>query len=155
MDFRPVEKPGSFTVSPNLEDYAHARATFDLDEVREQLDVVSGTPFNIAYLAVDRHASGLRRNHVALRMIGKKGNVRDITYGELAEETSRFASALRSIGVGRGDRVFVLANRVPELYFAALGTIKNGSVFAPLFFTALGLWENQHHLLANCPRSVM
>ena len=133
MDFRPVEKPGSFTVSPNLEDYAHARASFDLDEVREQLDVVSGTPFNIAYLAVDRHASGLRRNHVALRMIGKKGNVRDITYGELAEETSRFASALRSIGVGRGDRVFVLANRVPELYFAALGTIKNGSVFAPLF----------------------
>ena len=133
MDFRPVEKPGSFTVSPNLEDYDAARASFTWDEAREQLDLMAGDPFNIAFEAVDRHASGLRRNHVALRWIGKKGDVRDFTYGDLSQETSRFASALRSIGVGRGDRVFVLANRVPELYVAALGTIKNGSVFAPLF----------------------
>ena len=30
-------------------------------------------------------------------------------------------------------RVFSLLGRVPELYFAALGTLKNGSVFSPLF----------------------
>ena len=45
-------------------------------------------------------------------------------------------------GVGRGrialldvagERVFVLAGRIPELYFAALGTLKNVSVFCPLF----------------------
>ena len=29
--------------------------------------------------------------------------------------------------------IFVLAGRIPELYFAALGTLKNGSVFCPLF----------------------
>ena len=58
---------------------------------------------------------------------------RDFTYGELAEATSRFASALRGLGVGKGDRVFALLGRVPELYVAALGTLKNGSVFCPLF----------------------
>jgi acetyl-CoA synthetase len=46
---------------------------------------------------------------------------------------SRFASTLRRLGVGRGDRVFALAGRIPELYVAALGTLKNGSVFCPLF----------------------
>ena len=36
-------------------------------------------------------------------------------------------------GVGKGDLVAVLAGRIPELYIAALGTLKNGSVFSPLF----------------------
>ena len=36
-------------------------------------------------------------------------------------------------GIGKGDRVFSLLGRVPELYIAALGTLKNGSVFSPLF----------------------
>ena len=39
----------------------------------------------------------------------------------------------RSAGMAKGDRVFSLLGRVPELYIAALGTLKNGSVFAPLF----------------------
>ena len=37
------------------------------------------------------------------------------------------------MGVAKGDRVFTLLGRVPELYIAALGTLKNGSVFSPLF----------------------
>jgi acetyl-CoA synthetase len=35
--------------------------------------------------------------------------------------------------VGRGERVYLLTGRIPELYVAALGTLKNGSVFCPLF----------------------
>ena len=38
-----------------------------------------------------------------------------------------------SLGVGKGDRVFALAGRIPELYIAALGTFKNRSLFCPLF----------------------
>ena len=40
---------------------------------------------------------------------------------------------LRRLGVGKGERVFLLAGRIPELYISALGTLKNGSVFCPLF----------------------
>lgn len=35
--------------------------------------------------------------------------------------------------MGKGERVFVLAGRIPELYVAVLGTLKNGSVLSPLF----------------------
>ena len=133
MDFRPVEKPGSFTVLPNLSDYATARESFDWDQVSKYLDGLPGGRINIAYEAVDRHARGPLEDHVALRWISRRGSVHDTTYGELSALTSRFASAIRALGVGEGDKVFALANRIPELYVAALGTLKNGSVIAPLF----------------------
>ncbi|MBK5187016.1 MAG: AMP-binding protein [Gemmatimonadaceae bacterium] len=63
----------------------------------------------------------------------KSGAPRDFTYADLAEETNRFANVLASLGVSAGERVFVLADRIPELYIAALGTLKNRSVFCPLF----------------------
>ena len=57
----------------------------------------------------------------------------EYSYRDLRAETNRFANLLRSLGVGEGDRVFSLLGRVPELYFTALGTLKNTSVFCPLF----------------------
>jgi acetyl-CoA synthetase len=82
---------------------------------------------------VDRHAAGPPRDRSALRWLGKDGSVRDYSYGRLQELSNRFANALRQLGIGKGDAVFVLTGRIPELYVAALGTLKNGSVFCPLF----------------------
>jgi acetyl-CoA synthetase len=56
-----------------------------------------------------------------------------LTYRELAERSSRFASALASLGIGKGDRVFVLTGRMPELYIAVLGGLKLGAVVCTLF----------------------
>ncbi|MBM3392369.1 MAG: acetate--CoA ligase, partial [Betaproteobacteria bacterium] len=44
-----------------------------------------------------------------------------------------FANVLKSLGVGKGERLFILAGRMPELYVAALGSFKNGTVVSPLF----------------------
>ena len=38
----------------------------------------------------------------------------DLSYGELARQTNRFANVLQGLGVGKGDRLFVLAGRIPE-----------------------------------------
>ncbi|HSK30799.1 MAG TPA: acetate--CoA ligase, partial [Candidatus Limnocylindria bacterium] len=92
-----------------------------------------GSGLNIAYECVERHAQGARRDHLALRWISKSGDARNVTYGELSRLTNRFANVLKGLGIGKGDRVFALAGRIPELYIAALGTLKNGSVFCPLF----------------------
>jgi acyl-coenzyme A synthetase/AMP-(fatty) acid ligase len=83
--------------------------------------------------AVDRHANGALRNHLALRWISREGQIEDFTYGDLKEKSNRFANLLRQLGIGKGDAVFALAGRIPELYIAALGALKNGSVFCPLF----------------------
>jgi acetyl-CoA synthetase len=129
-----IAKAGPWPVPPNLADYQRAAAEFSWDAARAALDgLPGGRGLNIAHEAVDRHAAGPRRDRLALRFLGKDSSRRDYTYGQLAEATSRFANALRALGVGKGDRVFALLGRVPELFVAALGTLKNGSVFSPLF----------------------
>ncbi len=121
-------------VAPNLDDYGRVRAAFSWDAARRDLDgLPGGRGLNIAHEAVDRHAAGPRRDRLALRWLGKTGAVRDYTYAGLHELTNRFANVLQGLGVGRGDRVYVLAGRIPELYVTALGTLKNRSVFCPLF----------------------
>ena len=120
---------------PELGDYERARAEFSWAAARRELDgLPDGRGLNIAHEAVDRHAAGPRRDHVALRWLGKRGEVEDYTYGR-PRTSSRTASPTSSagLGVGKGDRVYVLAGRIPELYIAALGTLKNRSVFCPLF----------------------
>jgi acetyl-CoA synthetase len=68
-----------------------------------------------------------------MRWLHRDGRVTEATYGDLARSTDRFAGALRGLGVGKGDRVFTLLGRVPELYVTVLGTLKNTSVACPLF----------------------
>jgi len=134
MRWEPIVKSGEPPVAPNLGDYDRDRAAFSWAEARRQLDgLPGGAGLNIAHEAVDRHAAGPRRGHVALRWLGKAGAVREFTYADLAEATNRFANVLAGLGVGKGERVYALAGRVPELYVAALGTLKNRGVFCPLF----------------------
>ena len=123
----------AFRVAPNLADYERTCAAFSWDAVRAEMSGLPGGGLNIAHEAVERYAAGAAREKVAIRWLGKEGAVRDITYGELSAQTSRFANVVRALGVEKGDRVFALAGRIPELYFAALGTLKNASVFCPLF----------------------
>jgi acetyl-CoA synthetase len=121
-------------VAPNLRNYRQARAAFSWEEARSELDgLPEGGGLNIAHEAVDRHAAGSLRDKTAIRWLGKDGSVRDFNFAHLRDLTNRFANALGRLGVGKGDRVYALMGRVPELYGAALGALKNRSVFCPLF----------------------
>ncbi len=118
----------------NLTDYDAAVRDFSWLAARAELDgLPAGRGLNIAHEAVDRYANGPRATRVALRCVAKDGSVTELTYADLRDQTNRFANLLGSLGIGKGDRVFSLLGRTPELYVAALGTLKNTSVFAPLF----------------------
>ena len=135
MDYDPIKKNlKSLAVPPNFFDYNKICDRFSWEEVRRELDgLPAGKGLNIAHEAVDRHTVGLRGNRLAIRWLGTDSTVLDFTYGDLKKESNRFANLLAGLGVGQGDRVFTLAGRIPELYIAALGILKNGSVFCPLF----------------------
>jgi len=125
---------GGGSPAPNMADYEAERAGFTWAAARQALDgLPGGRGLNMAHEAVDRHAAGPRRDHVALRCIDRSGARLDVSYGQLAERSSRFANVLDSLGVEPGERVFVLAPRVPDLYVAVLGTLKHRSVLCPLF----------------------
>ncbi|MGE5625549.1 MAG: acetate--CoA ligase [Bacillota bacterium] len=120
-------------VKPNLSDYAHARQVFSWERARAELGGLPGGGLNMGHAAVDRHAEGTNGNKRAIRFLRKDGRREDYTYTDLKQASDRFMAALRAAGIGKGDRVFALSGRTPEFYIAALGTLKNGSIFCPLF----------------------
>ena len=120
-------------LAPNLQDYQDTRADFSWKKARKELAGLPGGGLNIAHETVERHAQGERREHIAFRFLSASGARRDVSYAELSRLTNRFANVLRGLGVGKGDRMFVLCGRVPELYVAVLGAMKNGTVVSPLF----------------------
>jgi len=132
-DWRTIAKRPEDVRGANLADYDAAVARFSWDEARAQLDGLPGGGLNIAYEAVDRHVSHGRGDRVAIRWLSESGAVRSFTYSDLRAETNRFADVLRGLGLSKGDRVYSLLGRRPELYVAALGTLKAGCVFCPLF----------------------
>jgi acetyl-CoA synthetase len=133
MEWERIRKRPEDCVGANLLDYDEHVRTFSWAQARALLEGLPGGGLNIAHEAVDRHVLAGRGNKLALRWIGRIDEVRDFSYAALGAAVNRFANVLTRCGVAKGDRVFSLLGRVPELYFAALGTLKSGSVFSPLF----------------------
>jgi acetyl-CoA synthetase len=120
-------------VAANLGDYEQYRETFTWTRARRSLDGLAGGGLNIAHEAVTRHVLAGHGDDVALRWRGRKGDRVDLTYADLDRASNRFAATLRDLGIGRGQLVALLLGRVPDLYAAVLGTLKNGSVISALF----------------------
>jgi len=133
LGFDVIRKAASGEPAPNLPADGSAHRAFAWKEMRERLDGLPAGGLNLAHEAVDRHADGPLADRVALRWLSVGDEVRDFTYADLKRSSSRFANALERLGIERGERVFCLLGRVPSLYVAALGTLKRGAVFAPLF----------------------
>jgi len=116
----------------NLTEYGAVCAAFSWPKARQLMAGLPDGGLNIAFECVDRHVPA-HGAQAALRWLSKDGTRRVVTYGELQAQTSRFANALATLGVESGERIFSLLGRVPELYVAALGTLRAGCVFSPLF----------------------
>ena len=132
-DLERIQKRLEDCTAANLRDYREYARTFSWAQARRLLDGLPGGGLNIAYEAVDRHVKAGRGNNLALRWIARDDTIRDFTYASLAAVVNRFANLLAQRGITKGDRVSSLLGRVPELYIGALGTLKNGSVFSPMF----------------------
>jgi acetyl-CoA synthetase len=103
------------------------------DAARARLAGLPGGGLNIAHEAVDRHVSAGHGSQPALIWLGREGERRVLSYSELAAEAARFAHVLQSHAIAPGERMFLLAGRVPALYAATLGALKAGVVVSPLF----------------------
>ncbi len=135
MDYAPITKPpvDQMPTRPNIDDYGKVRGGWSWDAIRSELDGLPGGGLNKAYECIDRHLKTARRDKVAMLWAGKNGEEETFTFAQMAAESNRAANGLRSLGVGKGDRVFMFLERVPECYFTAFGTLKLGAVIGPLF----------------------
>jgi len=92
-----------------------------------------GARCNIVYNALDRHIETANKNKLALIWEGEPGDSRKYTYYELYREVNRFANALRTLGVGKGDRVIIYMPPLPEAVISMLATAKIGAIHSLVF----------------------
>ena len=87
--------------------------------------------FNIGVACTDAHAGTPRAGRAAMVVHDATRGVRQRTYAELADDTSRFAEALHQLGVGVGERVLIRLPNCIEYPITFLGTLKRGAVAVP------------------------
>jgi acetyl-CoA synthetase len=92
-----------------------------------------GGELNASFNCLDRHVEAGGGDKVAYYWEGEPGEKRTITYAELLEEVCRFANALKSLGVQKGDRVAIYLGMVPELPVAMLACARIGAPHSVVF----------------------
>jgi acetyl-CoA synthetase len=117
----------------NLSDYDRICKEFSWASVEGDFNWGNGGVYNIAYEAIDRHAVSWRKNKIALYWAGSNEDERKFTFGEMMTLSNKFANALKGLGAKKGDRILVFLDRIPEVFISALGIIKMGAIFGPMF----------------------
>ncbi|CAI8013688.1 Acetyl-coenzyme A synthetase [Geodia barretti] len=92
-----------------------------------------GGQTNIAYNALDRHLNTERRNKAALIWLGEDGTEQVYTYARLAQQVNRFANGLKSLGVGKGDRVVIYMPLTPEGAISMLACARIGAIHSVVY----------------------
>jgi acetyl-CoA synthetase len=87
---------------------------------------------NLSYNCLDRHLAE-HGDQVAYHWIGEPGDIRTLTYDDLAREVNRFANALKGLGLEKGDRVAIYMGMIPELPVAMLACARLGLVHSVVF----------------------
>ncbi len=102
-----------------------------------------GGQINACYNCVDRHVEQGRGDRIAWIAEGEPGDIRTFTYADVQREVQQLANAIKSLGVGRGDRVCIYMGQGPELCLAMLACARIGAIHSVIFggFSAQSIFE--------------
>ncbi|MBJ6981172.1 propionate--CoA ligase [Luteimonas sp. MC1572] len=93
----------------------------------------AGGETNLCHNAIDRHLAERGEQLALVAVSSETGSTREYTYRELHREVSTFAAVLKSLDVGRGDRVVVYMPNIAEAVFAMLACARIGAVHSVVF----------------------
>ena len=88
---------------------------------------------NIGYVCTGLQCENENAEKTAMRLIAPELSGINYTFRQLDVESNKIANALRGLGVGRGDRVFIFLPKQAEVFFAFLGILKLQAVAGVLF----------------------
>lgn len=89
---------------------------------------------NACHNALDRHVEAGHGERLALIYDSPVTDTKQrFSYRELRDRVARFAGALRSLGVGTGDRVVIYMPMVPEAAIAMLACARIGAIHSVVF----------------------
>jgi len=110
-----------------------------------------GGKLNASFQCVDRHAKIWRKSKVAIYWEGETGETRVLSYSTLFRDVNRFASVLKKLGVGKGDKVALYLPMIPELPTLMLACARIGAVHTVIFsgFSAQAIADRVNDIQAK------
>jgi acetyl-CoA synthetase len=116
-----------------LTNYNKANKNFTYEKYSKDLVWFDHDKINAAYNAITKNALSSRKNKIALYWEGENGEKAKYTFLEVEEISNQIGNYLKSLGIKKGDRVFIFLPRLPELYFSFVAILKIGAVAGTLF----------------------
>ncbi len=116
-----------------IEFYKAYENVVDLSKGKATPQWCVGGEMNIVHNLLDKYAGTPTDRKIAIKSETEDGKSRRLTYAELRAEVDEMATALRSLGLGKGDAIGIFMPMVPEIVIAMLAIIKIGGIFLPLF----------------------
>jgi acetyl-CoA synthetase len=117
----------------NIEFYQPYNKTYDDSKGIQWTKWFVDGKINIVHNVLDRHAKSDKKGNIAIIWENEQGDTRSLTYEELYKEVNKFANALKSLGVQKGDRVGIYMPMVPEIVVGFLAAMKIGAISIPIF----------------------
>ena len=110
-----------------------------------------GGRLNASFQCVDRHVKTWRKSKVAIYWEGEMGETRVLSYSTLFRDVNRFASVLKKLGVGKGDKVALYLPMIPELPTFMLACARIGAVHTVIFsgFSAQAIADRVNDIQAK------
>jgi len=106
---------------------------------------------NVSYNCLERHIQAGKGEKTALIFEADDGAVTTSTYNDLLKRVSKFANALKSLGVAMGDRVIIYMPMSIEAVVAMQACARIGAIHSVVFggFSAKSLFERIEDAKAN------
>ena len=106
------------------------KASKTYTNVLENQEMPGSIWFSGARLNYSEHAMTRKDDHDAIVYKSETRSISSMSYRELHLEVAAVAAGLRSLGVGKGDRVAAYVPNIPEALIAFLATASIGAVWA-------------------------
>jgi acetyl-CoA synthetase len=92
-----------------------------------------GGKLNVSYNCLDRHVEAGNGDRVAYHWRGEEGEELDVSYADLHRDVQKFANALKSLGIEKGDVVGIYLPMVPEVVISMLACARIGAIHNVVF----------------------
>ncbi len=92
-----------------------------------------GAKLNVSYNCIDRHLEKRAQQTAIIWEGDDPADDKHITYQELHTQVCKFANALKTSGVQKGDRVCIYMPMIPEAAYAMLACARIGAIHSVVF----------------------
>lgn len=95
--------------------------------------LIVNNQYNIGHICTRQQCDLGMANKVAMRWLPAKGASCDYTFRDLDQQSNRFANTLGQLGLVEGEVLFTFLPKLPEQFFAFLGSLKMRLITGTLF----------------------